>query len=508
MNWFDRAIAAVNPEAGMRRARARAALRVIDSALKTRAYDAAKRGRRTQGWMAQADSPNSSVVRDMDTLRARSHDLVANNSHARKAISTLQRHMVRSGIQAVWDNKAASKAWRSWCKRADWREQTSFAGLQAQIVRCWEESGEVLIRRRVLSTAMMRGGLLNVPLQLEVLEPDLLAGWKTQQLADGFIIAGVEFDLAGKRRAYWLYPTHPGETLPLRMNLTPVRVPAEDIIHAYSMVLGRPGQVRGVPALAASMLRLRDWDEYMEAMLVRKKIEACFAVFITSPGGNAPGIPGVTQSVDSSTGIKIDTLAPGMIQQLSHDQDVKFAEPDATQGDGYSTDELHAIAAGAEVTYEQLTGDLSRVNYSSMRAGKLEFFALIDMKQQLEFIPQVCNPIARWWSQLAYVSGAVRARDLEPIDWTCPKPEFTDPLKDALALKELIRGGMMSRREGTRLAGYDPETVFEETVEEQKEAKAASVVFDTDASVATLKKGAAGGGSADSATDAGGNQEN
>jgi len=488
MNWLDRAIAAVAPETGMRRLRARAAIGVMDGALKTRSYDGGKMGRRTQGWVTKSDAPSQAVIIDLNTLRNRSRDLVRNNPYARRAVSTIQRHMVRGGIQAVWDNQMASKAWKSWCKQADFRGQTTFAGIQAQAVRCWEEAGEVLIRKRIAPSSMG----MAVPLQLEVLEPDYLATWKTQQLADGFIIAGVEFDKDGRRRGYWLYPSHPGETIPLNANFTPVFVPASEILHAYSMVLGRPGQVRGVPQLATAMLRLRDLDEYQEAELVRKKIEACFSVFVTNSSGNAPGIPGVTSAVDSATGMRIETVAPGMVNYMRPDEDVTFGQPTPSPQDGYTREMLHSIAAGSEVTYEQMTGDLTQVNFSSMRAGKLEFFALIDQKQQLEFIPQVCNPIAGWWAQLAFINGAVRAKAIEPTDWTCPKPEFTDPLKDVLALKEQARGGIISLREAIRLSGYDPETVFAEIIAERAELNAAGIVVDTDASVATLKLGAGG----------------
>ncbi len=488
MNWFDRAIAAIDPEAGMRRLRARAALQVMDGVLAKRSYDGGKMGRRTQGWTARSDAPTQSVIVELNTLRNRSRDLVRNNPYARRAVSTIQRHMVRGGIQAVWDNQMASKAWKSWCKRADFRGQTTFAGLQSQVVRCWEEAGEVLIRKRITPSSME----MAVPLQLEVLEPDYLATWKTQQLQDGFIIAGVEFDKEGRRRGYWLYPSHPGETIPLQANFTPVFVAASEIIHAYSMVLGRPGQVRGVPQLATAMLRLRDLDEYQEAELVRKKIEACFAVFVTNSSGNAPGIPGVTSAVDPVTQKRIETVAPGLIEYMRPDEDVKFGQPTASPVDGYTREMLHSIAAGSEVTYEQMTGDLTQVNFSSMRAGKLEFFALIDQKQQLEFIPQVCNPITAWWAQLAFINGAVRAKGIEPTDWTCPKPEFTDPLKDVLALKEQVRGGMMSLREAIRLSGYDPETTVAEIIAEREELKKAGVIVDTNAEVATLKLGAGG----------------
>jgi capsid protein len=53
---------------------------------------------------------------------------------------------------------------------------------------------------------------LPVPPQLQGLEADHLDSTRTEELKDGgFILQGVEFDALGRRRAYWLYPTHPGD---------------------------------------------------------------------------------------------------------------------------------------------------------------------------------------------------------------------------------------------------------------------------------------------------------
>jgi capsid protein len=43
----------------------------------------------------------------------------------------------------------------------------------------------------------------------------------------------------------------------------------------------RPGQIQGVPWFAPAIVKLRDLDESDDAELVRKKIEACFAAFVT-----------------------------------------------------------------------------------------------------------------------------------------------------------------------------------------------------------------------------------
>jgi hypothetical protein len=119
---------------------------------------------------------------------------------------------------------------------------------------------------------------LPVPFQLQVLEPDHLDNGKTEDMADGgYILQGIEFDALGRRRAYWLFPVHPGETRGRSLASRPV--PARQVLHLFERL--RPGQVRGVPWFAPVILKLRDLDDYDDAELMRKKIEACFAAFVT-----------------------------------------------------------------------------------------------------------------------------------------------------------------------------------------------------------------------------------
>jgi len=57
----------------------------------------------------------------------------------------------------------------------------------------------------------------------------------------------------------------------------------------------------------------------------------------------------------------------------SSGKDIKFNQPAATGGHGeYKRANLHTISADFRVAYELLTGDLSQVNYSSIRAGLVE----------------------------------------------------------------------------------------------------------------------------------------
>ena len=57
----------------------------------------------------------------------------------------------------------------------------------------------------------------------------------------------------------------------------------------------------------------------------------------------------------------------------------------------------HIIAAGYRVPYELLTGDLSQVNYSSLRGGLVEFRRMVDALQWQLVIPGFCESVWRWF---------------------------------------------------------------------------------------------------------------
>ena len=93
MNWLDRAIGAVAPGAGLRRARQRQMMGVL-----ARAYEGARHGRRTEGWIAAGTGANAEIAPALARLRDRSRDLVRNNPYAAKAVQALVSNMVGTGL--------------------------------------------------------------------------------------------------------------------------------------------------------------------------------------------------------------------------------------------------------------------------------------------------------------------------------------------------------------------------------------------------------------------------
>lgn len=461
MSALDKVIGYISPSTQLRRARAQAALKLVE-----RSYDGAKTGRRTSGWVSGGTSANSEIAPALTLLRNRSRDLVRNNPYAAKAINSLVSNAIGIGITPTLSDGQA--LWKRWATECDADGQLDFYGLQMLAARTIRESGEVLVRLRY----RLPSDGLSVPLQLQVLEPDYLDNFKYENLPNGgWIQHGIEYDAIGRRAAYWLYKKHPGELSPVLNGLLSYRVPATDVLHIYEKT--RPGQSRGVPVLAPSMLKMRDLDDYEEAELVRKGIEACFAAFVTT---DADGLTmGESSTESGSSNRRLENLSAGMIQYLKPGEDVSFGSPGAVQGyNEYIRTQLHAIAAGAGITYEQLTGDLSQVNYSSIRAGTLEFRRMVEQWQWLTFIPMFCQPLMRAWLDAAVLNGKLKTAQVD-VNWTTTRFDWVDPVRDVTGELMEIAAGLKPWSEAVRGRGYDPQANIAEIAKEQQQFKEAGI---------------------------------
>ena len=468
-NWFDGLVGWIAPEAAVRRARARNVLQVL-----RRGYDGAKTGRMTSGWTTAGTDANAEIAMASVRLRDRARDLVRNNPFAAKSVMVHASSMIGAGIRPR--PKAATQKlddqitalWDAFTENCDADGRTTFYGLQTLMARSMVESGECLLHmvNRPSSFGM------KVPLQLRVLECDHLDSTEDRDLpGGGFIQQGVEFDSFGMRAAYWIYPRHPGSA---RQGTTKsVRIPASDILHLYDRL--RPGQNRGVTWFAPALLRMRDLDDYDVSELVRKKMEACFVGFVT----NAEPPPSTGGEEESFK--QVEDLVPGMLEYLPPGRDIRFGQPASTSGYAeYAQLHNHAVAAGLGLTYELLTGDLSKVNYSSIRAGLIEFRRRVDATQRHVLIPQLCQPV---WSRFLATAQAVGLIGNKPIrlQWTPPRFEAVDPIKDITAEILAVRAGMMSPQQAISRQGYDPDVVTAEFNEMYQIWDMFKIIVDIDA---------------------------
>ncbi|MEX3951983.1 phage portal protein [Paraburkholderia sp. EG287B] len=448
-NLLDRLVEAISPEAGARRMRARMMLDVA------RGFDGAKRGPRAIGWKATGTSANAELGPALATLRNRSRDLIRNNPYLSHALNVKVANLVGTGIRAKFKDKALQSLWKQWVKECDSGGLLDFYGIQAQTYRAMDESGECFIRFR---SRLPQDGL-SVPLQLQVLESDFLDSTKTGPVPGGFVILGVQFNMIGQRTGYWFFDQHPGEIATVPRNMVSSFVPAADVIHLFDAIK-RPGSVRGLPEFATTIWKARDLDEYQDAELIRKKIEACFAAFVTTSDDGYQA--GRQVATGASNGPRVESLSPGLVEYLRQGETVSFAAPAAS--DGYKDHvsiELQALAAGTNTTYEQLTGDYSRVNFTSGRMGKMEFKRIMEQRQWLLVIPMLCERVAARFASTAYLAG-LTPKPVADVSWTPERIEFIDPVREANGLISLIEAHLKSRRQGIRELGEDPDEVDSE----------------------------------------------
>ncbi len=481
------------PREALHRKQARLSMNLLQS----RAYDAAKLTRRTDGWLTSGTSANAEISFAGGKLRDRARDLVRNNPYAKKALRIFSDNFIGTGIipearsSSEKLNKQIMRTWNDWVACSDAEGDLNFYGLQALIVRSVFESGECFVRYCDIAQKTDCDSSKTVPMQLQVLEGDHLDTTKTGLAASKSsavdIRQGIEFDKTGKRVAYWLHTSHPGDSglgifagLGAHSNAS-IRIPADEILHIYEK--DRPGQIRGVSSFAPVLLRLKDLDDYDDAELWRKKIEACFAAFVIQNSGSEGPTLGSLASVgkDGRNQERVEAFRPGMIEYLKPGEDVRFGSPTGdAHYESYKRVQLHAIAAGLGVTYEQLTGDLSQVNYSSLRAGLLEFRRMIETLRWQMFIPMFCEPVWRRFIDRAYIAGLISKIDYS-VNWTAPKFEMIDPLKDAEADTMMMRNGTLTLREAIANRGFDPDTQIEEIAKTNELLDAHKIVLDSDA---------------------------
>ncbi|ROH85729.1 phage portal protein [Pseudomethylobacillus aquaticus] len=454
-------------------------------------YDGVGGGRRALAWQVGNPGAVAALAYTQNELRAKSRDLVRRNAWAAAGVEAFVSNAIGTGIkpQSMLADQPLREAihslWWDWCEAADAAGLTDFYGLQALACRAMLEGGECLVRLRYRRP---EDGL-PVGLQLQLLEPEHLPATLNQELASGNVIrAGIEFDKLGRRVVYHLYRSHPGDGSLAPMSgiggIDTVRVPASEIIHLFRPL--RPGQIRGEPWLARALVKLNELDQYDDAELVRKKTAAMFAGFITrlSPEDNLMG-----EGLADASGAALAGLEPGTMQILEPGEDVKFSQP-ADVGASYAEFlrmQFRAVAAAMGITYEMLTGDLTQVNYSSIRAGLLEFRRRCEAIQHGVIVHKLCRPIWRAWMEQAVLEGALtlpgfsrRRGEYLSAKWIPQGWQWVDPQKEFNAMVTAIRAGLQSRSEAISAFGYDAEDIDREIAADNQRADELGLVFDSD----------------------------
>lgn len=466
-------------------------------------YDAASISRRLGTWGLSGNGPNASLAGPLHALRSRCRHTIRTNPVASGAVDSFVANMVGTDISPRWelDDEALKEdiqqLWYWSQEEMDYAGVYDFYGQIEQVAMAQFDAGEALAQ---FKTRPMSAGL-QVPLQVQLLEADHLdAAYNSVAPNGNQIRHSIEWNKRGQRVAYWLFREHPGELYMFSGQAAGqrVRVPAGDILHVFRPK--RINQARGCPWLASTLIKLHEIDQTADAVLVRQKIANLFAVFFKkttgAPSGTIGGqpragaLPGsIPTTTDQTTGRKVPVLEPGLSCRLRDNEDVVFTDPPDV-GDNYKdfiTQQFREVARGLGITYEQLTGDLEGVTFSSIRSGLIEFRRLCEMLQARILIHQYCRPVTRRWVDAAVLSRAIKIADYTEnrrrywkVAWHPQGWDFVDPVKDRIAEQMDIRNGLDSRTSRVAKRGRDVEVVDREIVADNARADRHGLILDSD----------------------------
>jgi len=435
----------------------------------TRSYDGAGGGRRWRGHH-EMHATLSAMAAARGPLARRARYLAANNALAASGVEAWVSALIGTGIKPQSahgdpDNRTAfNLAFEAWTDEADADSLTDFYGLEAVMVRRMVVDGEAFAL-----LVNVEDGLRVRLIDAEQIDPSL-----TRELpSGGRIVQGIEFDAAGRRVAYHVFAERPG--LPFaRLPLTPQRVPAEHIVHLFRPET--PGQVRGITWFAPVMLRIADLDAWRDAQIMRQKIAAMLTGFVRTPDASGQPFDGEQHGANLVGG-----LEPGTLKYLDPGQEITFSTP-ANIGEevmSFASLTEREIAVGLGLPASILTGDLSEVNYSSIRAGLVEWRRRVEALQHGVVAFQALRPIWRRWAATEVLSGRI-ATTIDaamPVKFITPKQQWVDPAKDVQAELDAIAGGLMSRREAVTSRGVDIEALDAEIAADNERATRLGLTF-------------------------------
>ncbi|MBL8560893.1 MAG: phage portal protein [Gemmobacter sp.] len=461
MGWIGKAIDAlvteVAPDAGRRRVLARNAAKVAMN------YDAASRGRRTYGWKSPATDGDAAALGARARLRQLSRDMIRNRPYAARAREVVVSNVVGTGIVPSVVHDDPEMQARIWAvleqhlltPPLDARGELDLYAMQEVVMGTVFTDGEILARRRIRRGKYARD--LPLGFQIELLEADHLDETVTSW-GENEVIEGVEYSPIGDIEAYHLFDEHPGAARMRGLRLKSRRVPWQDVLHIRR--LDRPGRLRGVPWLAPVMMTLGEISDYQEAQILKQKMAALMAAIVTTSGEGG--------AKDRLRGL--EALEPGAIVGVPDGTSVNFTTPPRVDDyQPFMREALGAIAMGVGITRESLTGDLSGVNFSSGRMGRMEMDRNVERWQRM-VIAQFCMGVGRWIGD-AWPLQRVEPGEKLKLAHTAPRRPLIDPNDEIDAFLKQIEGGVNSRQNVQRTLGLDPERIRRERAEDaQKDA--------------------------------------
>lgn len=451
-------------------------------------------------WQPPIRSADAEILPEKQRLDARTRDTLRNDGYVANGSKVLKDSIVGSQYllnalpktkvlfgsdDDVWETEFQEEVETKFHLAANsdnkWLDASRKLSLTEMVrlgIGSFVSSGEVLMSaewvrqiRRPFNTAvrMIDPDRLDTPMQLR---------------SNKNIRNGVELDRWGAPIAYHIRNAHPRDWLYARM--TDInsfrRVEAYKpwgrpmILHILEQL--RPDQSRGIASMVTALTEMHMTKAFRKSELQRAVVAATYAASIESdfPSTVYEAMGGGTDNEDPHMafmanylgavndyfgtnrdvmieGAKIPVFAPG-----TH---LKIQSPgaDGPMGDQFEQSLLRHIAAALDVSYEQLSKDFSKANYSSTRASLSETRRAMKSKKKM-VADRIANFIYRLWFEEAMNKGEIEAmkrRNMPSFyeglnseayleaEWIGAEEPSIDPLKETQADVLALKNGLSTR---------------------------------------------------------------
>ena len=435
----------------------------------------------TADWSTYPVQIDTLLRQHLRSIRARSRERVLNDDAGRHFVHMVKTNMVgdtgiRAQSQAVYPDgkpwgdarKAVEAAWQEWGRRdsCEVTGRLSWLGVQNLFAETTATDGETILG--VVNTARFS----NHGLALQFYDTEQLQLLPVMNAHNGNSIRlGIEFDSWKRPAAYYIQ----GEEGQYAYNGSAfIRVPAQDIIHAF--MTERVNQPRGFPWMVSAMYRMKMLAGYMDSTVINARSSAAKGGYFMQTPNSEGGFPG-----DGKTdlGGNLDEVEAGKTKILPAGLSFQAFDPTFPQQQfpDFVKAMLHSISMGTRVSYNALSNDYQGASWSSLRQALQEERSSW-MALQAWMIDELCEPVWRRWLKQALSTGAIRIGNqalstydyelLAPVTWQPRRWPYVDPLKEINAEDKEIERGLSTESEGIRKRGKDPEEVWRERAWEIK----------------------------------------
>lgn len=492
---------------------------------------AERTSRETFSWNPAIISPDRQINPVKDMADARSRDMVQNDGYAMGAVHTHRDSIVgsqfRLNAQPDYELLGADEAWSIEFQRV----VESRFNLMADSQECWFDAarsntltglirlgvGGFLMTGEVLATAewLNKDPARPFSTAIQMVSPTRLSN--PDGLSDSKLLRrGVARDLFGRPTGYHIRVAYPSDMFDfsdtLRWRYVPAAKPwgRKQVIHIIEQL--QPDQTRGVADMVSVLKQMRMTKKFSDVVLQNAVVNATYAAAVESElpkemvfgamGAGQAGFADVlgqymsalSEYSNGSTniaidGVKMPHLFPGTKLSLK-----PMGTPGGV-GSEFEESLLRHIASPLGLSYEQLSRDYSKTNYSSARASMSETWKFMQGRKK-SVADRMATSIYILWLEEEINAGniplpkgmgseifydPVKREALCACDWIGASRGQIDELKETQAAVMRINSGLSTYEKECARLGEDFRKIFRQRSRENKLMKDLDLTFTSDA---------------------------